>query len=100
MTTTATKALITRTRNLIAQLASGEHDLNGRTDLMLRINAATLKLDRAGEQEIADELMRAKHAALAEGEAARAEKNAARVAEARRAAREASRNDPTAWMHR
>lgn len=98
--TTATKALITRTRNLIAQLASGEHDVTGRTELMVRINALTLKLDRAGEPALANELMAAKSAANAAGEKARAEAMTNAVQAARAAERDAKRADPCFWMYR
>jgi len=94
------KALVTRTRKLLAELASGNHDMNGRTDLLTRINANTLKLDRAGEPSIADELGAAKAPALAAGEKARSDRLAADARRARDEHREALRADPAAWMRR
>jgi len=102
---TNTKATATRARNLIARLAAGDYEsANDATDIMFKINAAALKLDRAGEIEIANELMSAKSAARAAGETARSKRLDAEVTRAREACREACRDAeaarPDAWMRR
>jgi hypothetical protein len=90
---------VARARNLIAQLAAGDYaSANDATDLMIRVNAITLKLDRAGEVEIANMLMSEKSAAVGAGEAARSKRLDAEISQAREAHREAERTRPDAWM--
>lgn len=94
------KSMVTRARKLIAELASGDHGQNGRTDLMLKINALAHKLDRAGHPEIADAIMAEKSAANATGETAHSAKLAEDVRRAREEYRAADRARPDAWMFR
>jgi hypothetical protein len=95
------KSLATRCRKLIAQLAAGDYaSTSDATDLMVKVNALTLKLDRAGAPALADELMASKSAAVEVGRAARQQSAEAAVKTARDEHRDALRNDPAAWMRR
>lgn len=97
----ATKRLVTRARKLIATLAAGDYeDTNAATALMMKINAATLKLDNTGHQGVAADLQAAKVAALEAGRAARTARLAEAMKRARDEQREAERARPDAWMHR
>lgn len=99
MKTTQVTASITRLKKMIAQLADGLNQSDA-TDVMLKINAATLKLGRAGWTAIADEFQAKKTAALAAGEVARAARYATEIARLKDEERQAKREDPAAWMVR
>lgn len=95
----AAKRLVTRTRKLIATLAAGDYaDMNGATDLMVKINDATLKLERAGHPDVATALQAEKGAAVEAGQAARSARLAEDARRAREEHREAERTRPDAWM--
>jgi hypothetical protein len=99
MRSTTVYANVTRLRKLVAELESGLAQ-NEATDVMIKINAITLKLDRAGWTAIADEFQAAKRAALEVGRVARQARLQAEVTAARTAHRDALAAAPAKWTRR
>ncbi len=87
-----------RVRRLIAELAGGVASEDA-TELMVRINALALKLDRMGYTSLHDALMAEKRTANADGRKAYAAALQRELNDVRGRERDDMRRDPARWMH-